>query len=101
MKINPKLLQIETSSLINDYYKNEIITQGSFDSLMNTSYEGNETKYYIRATNLTNQPASAYGWLTSYYQSYNTQVQLFIANSGKIYIRRKSGGNWRGWTTII
>ena len=57
-------------------------------------------KVYISSTNLTNQPVAANGWLTSYYQSANTQVQIFIANSGNIYCRNKYAGTWQTWKSI-
>lgn len=76
------------------------ITSGNFNDLVNTTIQGNTSKYYIQATNLTNQPTASYGWLTSYFQTNNTQVQIFIANNGVIYRRNKVGGSWGSWSSL-
>ena len=54
-------------------------------------------KYFCSNTSITNLPEEAYGWLTCYFQSANTQVQTFLSNSGKFFTRRKTGGTWQAW----
>lgn len=93
------------SSVINfnNFLKNpnpsQIINSGNLNDL-HSETEGRIEIYYLHNTNLTNIPESSYGWLFSFFQSINTEVQIFIANSGNIYKRVKSGASWIAWEKI-
>lgn len=97
---NTSMGNIVVDSIKTGHEKLNSITSGDFNSLINTQTAGNITRYYINATNLTNQPTASNGWLTSFYQSNNTQVQIFVANNAVIYRRNKVAGNWGSWSSL-
>ena len=81
---------------MNDYY--QPIKNITDLNQLEAYYWLTPVKYFIDNTSLSNLPEQAYGWLTSYYQSANTQVQTFLSNSGRFYTRRKAGGTWQSWS---
>ena len=78
--------------------KYETITSGDFDDLVGDEKNRNyPKKYYISTIDMKNQPHAHYGWLTYFYQTVNTQIQIFFTNDVKMFARHKNGGVWAEW----
>ena len=98
---NLKKMEDNTENAINELEKeNEYttVTDGDINDLVAKS-ANKAVKYWVQGI-LENAPERAYGWLISYYQSENTQIQIFIANVGNVYVRAMLSAIWQAWKQL-